>query len=129
MSTMLGLDRLVADARDAVAPPKPHRKIWEIRTEEQYYAMLRDKTHAPENRYGQKIDLIEHTEGKFPVGRSMYINENPAVGSNPNRNKQHGFFFTADNCIGCHACEAACAEKNETPPPNWASSTRATSAW
>ncbi|MCF6200345.1 MAG: dimethyl sulfoxide reductase anchor subunit, partial [Hyphomicrobiaceae bacterium] len=27
----------------------------------------------------------------------------------------HGFFFTADNCIGCHACEAACSEKNDTP--------------
>ena len=34
MSTMLELDRLVADARDAVAPPTPQRKIWEIRTEE-----------------------------------------------------------------------------------------------
>jgi DMSO reductase iron-sulfur subunit len=67
------------------------------------------------NRYGQKIDLIELTEGKRPVGRSMYINENPAVGTNPNRNKQHGFFFTADNCIGCHACEAACSEKNDNP--------------
>lgn len=92
------------------------RKIWEIRTEERPYAFLQDKTHAPTNRYGQKIDLIEHTEGALPVGRSMFINENPAVGTNPNRNKQHGFFFTADNCIGCHACEAACSEKNENPP-------------
>ncbi|MEC5387409.1 DmsC/YnfH family molybdoenzyme membrane anchor subunit [Uliginosibacterium sp. H3] len=92
------------------------RKIWEIRTEEQPYAFLQDKTHAPANRYGQKIDLIEHTEGVLPVGRSMFINENPAVGTNPNRNKQHGFFFTADNCIGCHACEAACSEKNNNPP-------------
>jgi DMSO reductase iron-sulfur subunit len=115
MSTMLELDRLVADATSAVAPPKPPRKIWEIRTEEQHYAMLRDRKVQETNRYGQKIDLIEHTEGKLPVGRSMYINENPAVGSNPNRNKQHGFFFTADNCIGCHACEAACSEKNENP--------------
>lgn len=92
------------------------RKIWEIRTEEQAYAFLSDKEMAETNRYGQKIDLIEHTEHKLPVGRSMFINENPAVGSNPNRNKQHGFFFTADNCIGCHACEAACSEKNENPP-------------
>ena len=59
--------------------------------------------------------MIEHVEHTLPAGRSMYINENPAVGPNPNRNKQHGFYFTADNCIGCHACEAACAEKNETP--------------
>ncbi len=93
----------------------PERKIWEIRTEEQDYAFLNDKTMAATNRYGQKIDLIDHTAHKLPAGRSMFINENPAVGTNPNRNKQHGFFFTADNCIGCHACEAACAEKNETP--------------
>ncbi|MBI3369995.1 MAG: 4Fe-4S dicluster domain-containing protein, partial [Burkholderiales bacterium] len=93
----------------------PARRIWEIRTEEQAYAFLPHKDLPAENRYGQKIDLIEHTEGSLPAGRSMYINENPAVGSNPNRNKQHGFFFTADNCIGCHACEAACSEKNENP--------------
>jgi DMSO reductase iron-sulfur subunit len=92
------------------------RKIWEIRTEEQHYAFLRDRDIAEKNRYGQKIDLVDHAEGTAPVGRSMFINENPAVGTNPNRNKQHGFFFTADNCIGCHACEAACSEKNENPP-------------
>ncbi|MDP2370950.1 DmsC/YnfH family molybdoenzyme membrane anchor subunit [Rhodoferax sp.] len=91
------------------------KKIWEIRTEEQVYAFLNDQTNADTNRYGQKIDLIEHTQHKLPVGRSLFINENPAVGANPNRNKQHGFFFTADNCIGCHACEAACSEKNENP--------------
>ena len=112
-STTMDIDRLLANAQAAVAPPP--RKIWEIRTEEQHYAMLRDKTVADANRYGQKIDLIELAGGKHPVGRSMYINENPAVGSNPNRNKQHGFFFTADNCIGCHACEAACSEKNDNP--------------
>lgn len=92
------------------------RKIWEIRTEERPYAFLQDPTNDDTNRYGQKIDLIRHMEGALPVGRSMFINENPAVGSNPNRNKQHGFFFTADNCIGCHACEAACSEKNDNPP-------------
>jgi DMSO reductase iron-sulfur subunit len=89
--------------------------IWEVRTEEQPYAFLSDTEIAESNRYGQKIDLLDLTEHKLPLGRSLFINENPAVGSNPNRNKQHGFFFTADNCIGCHACEAACAEKNETP--------------
>ncbi|MBI1891066.1 MAG: dimethyl sulfoxide reductase anchor subunit [Burkholderiales bacterium] len=90
--------------------------IWEIRTEEQPYAFLADKEIPDANRYGQKIDLLDLAEHKLPEGRSLYINENPAVGSNPNRNKQHGFFFTADNCIGCHACEAACSEKNENPP-------------
>lgn len=96
-------------------PQTGERPIWEIRTEEQAYAFLKDPVVADSNRYGQKIDLIAHTAGALPVGRSLFINENPAVGSNPNRNKQHGFFFTADNCIGCHACEAACSEKNENP--------------
>jgi DMSO reductase iron-sulfur subunit len=100
---------------DAAEMPAKERKIWEIRTEEQSYAFLSDREIKEKNRYGLKIDLVDLTGNKLPAGRSMYINENPAVGSNPNRNKQHGFFFTADNCIGCHACEAACAEKNETP--------------
>lgn len=97
------------------SPQNGERNLWEIRTEEQAYAFLKDPVVADANRYGQKIDLIEHTAGALPVGRSLFINENPAVGANPNRNKQHGFFFTADNCIGCHACEAACSEKNENP--------------
>ena len=88
-------------------------QLWEVRTEERDYAKLNDPVTKDTNRYGQQIDLIQLTG--LGEGRSMHINENPAVGDNPNRNKQHGFFFTADNCIGCHACEAACAEKNETP--------------
>ncbi|TQV84698.1 4Fe-4S dicluster domain-containing protein [Exilibacterium tricleocarpae] len=87
--------------------------LWEVRTEEQPYAFLSDPTVEEKNRYGQKIDLLDLSG--LPAERSLYINDNPEVGANPNRNKQHGFFFTADNCIGCHACEAACAEKNETP--------------
>ncbi len=87
---------------------------WEVRTEERKYALLPDTDIQAENRYGQKIDLVELTGQE--KDRPMYINDNPSVGSNPNRNKQHGFFFTADNCIGCHACEAACSEKNENPP-------------
>ncbi|WP_284246552.1 DmsC/YnfH family molybdoenzyme membrane anchor subunit [Thalassotalea insulae] len=93
--------------------PTAQSSHWEIRTQEQDYAFLSDKEHAIENRYGKRIDLVELTDK--PKNRSMFINENPEVGSNPNRNKQHGFFFTADNCIGCHACEAACSEKNENP--------------
>lgn len=86
---------------------------WQVRSEEQDYAFLPDQEIDTENRYGQLIDLIELT-GE-PADRSMFINENPEVGTNPNRNKQHGFFFTADNCIGCHACESACSEKNDNP--------------
>ncbi len=90
--------------------------LWEMRTEEQPYALLNDPVSQTKNRYGQTIDLLDLTEQKLPKDRSMFINDNPDVGCNPNRNKQHGFFFTADNCIGCHACEAACSEKNENPP-------------
>lgn len=87
---------------------------WEVRPEEQKYAWLPDQPVKDKNRYGKRIDLLDITD--LPKDRSLFINENPEVGSNPNRNKQHGFFFTADNCIGCHACEAACSEKNDNPP-------------
>ena len=97
------------------AEPDSDASIWAVRTEEQPYAFLPEQPIAERNRYGQLIDLLDLTEHKLPLGRSLHINENPAVGSNPNRNKQHGFFFTADNCIGCHACEAACSEKNNNP--------------
>lgn len=97
------------------AEPDSDASLWAVRTEEQPYAFLPEQPIAERNRYGQLIDLLDLTEHKLPLGRSLHINENPAVGSNPNRNKQHGFFFTADNCIGCHACEAACSEKNNNP--------------
>lgn len=86
---------------------------WEVRTQEQPYAYLPKTDSKEKNRYGQPIDCLDISD--VPEGRSMFINENPDVGSNPDRNKQHGFFFTADNCIGCHACEAACSEKNDNP--------------
>lgn len=88
--------------------------FWEMRTQEQPYAFLSDRHNKKENRYGQRIDLLEINPA-WEAGQPLYINGNAIVGSNPNRNKQHGFFFTADNCIGCHACEAACSEKNDNP--------------
>lgn len=91
------------------------QKTWDRRDLEPGYAVLSGLMQEDTNRYGQKIDLLEVTQGKLPAGRSMFINDNPVVGDNPNRNKQHGFYFNADNCIGCHACEAACSEKNENP--------------
>src|SRR5687767_14747991 len=100
------------DPRQAQAESKG--SIWEVRPEEQPYAFLPDADIKEENRYGQKIDLLVLNPDWQP-GQPMFINNNPEVGCNPNRNKQHGFFFTADNCIGCHACEAACSEKNENP--------------
>ena len=91
------------------------KRIWDRRPDEPAYARLNDCESKQQNRYGVKIDLLDLSGGAAPAGRSLRINENPAVGDNPNRNKQHGFHFTADNCIGCHACEAACSEKNGNP--------------
>ncbi|MBX2808367.1 MAG: dimethyl sulfoxide reductase anchor subunit [Cellvibrionaceae bacterium] len=101
-----------ANAAVKVVDPKAS-SLWEIRTEEQDYAFLSDTDTKDTNRYGQKIDLLDLSG--LPKNRPLFINDNPELGSNPNRNKQHGFFFTADNCIGCHACEAACSEKNDNP--------------
>ncbi|MEW6684464.1 MAG: DmsC/YnfH family molybdoenzyme membrane anchor subunit [Nitrospirota bacterium] len=50
------------------------------------------------------------------VGQPLTINGCGVASSNLNRYVQHGFHFTADNCIACHACESACSEKNNLPP-------------
>src|SRR5215471_1569703 len=88
--------------------------MFEIRDDEPAYARLNDPETQSHNRYGSLIDLVERSQ--LPAGESMQINGDLGVGGNPNRYKQHGFHFTADNCIGCHACEAACSEKNDLPP-------------
>jgi len=90
--------------------------MWNVRDDEPQYAFLNDKETAAVNYYEAPVDLIARTGGAAPLEREMFINEEPGVGCNPNRNKQHAFHFTADNCIGCHACEAACSEKNDNPP-------------
>lgn len=117
---MLSILRAVRDRLDEIgAEPVPiyteAKRTWEARPGEQDYAKLNDPVVQDTNRYGRKIDLLDLTGGVLPAGNSLKINENPAVGENPNRYKQHGFHFTADNCIGCHACEAACSEKNGNP--------------
>ncbi|WP_373095147.1 DmsC/YnfH family molybdoenzyme membrane anchor subunit [Zhongshania sp.] len=89
--------------------------MWKVRDDEPSYAFLKEPTAPEVNYYESPIDLIARTGGALPAGREMFINEEPGVGNNPNRNKQHAFHFTADNCIGCHACEAACSEKNDNP--------------
>lgn len=88
--------------------------MFEVRENEPDYALLHDPEAHTHNRYGNLIDLVEMS--RLPAGESMQINGDNGVGTNPNRNKQHGFHFTADNCIACHACEAACSEKNNLPP-------------
>ncbi|MVF11357.1 4Fe-4S dicluster domain-containing protein [Ketobacter sp. MCCC 1A13808] len=117
---MLSILRNVRDRLDQIgAEPDPiyteAKRLWEARPGEQDYAKLTDFEVKELNRYGRKIDLLDLTGGALPCDTSLKINENPAIGDNPNRYKQHGFHFTADNCIGCHACEAACSEKNGNP--------------
>lgn len=101
--------------QEAAEAPRGRSTLWEMRPEERPYALLNDPQHKPRNRWGQPINLLE-LNPQWEVNQPLRINGNPEVGCNPNRNKQHAFFFTADNCIGCHACEAACSEKNENPP-------------
>ncbi len=84
--------------------------MFPVRDDEPEYAKLKDPVNAEANRYGKPIELC--ADG----GVSLNINGDGTIGPNPNRTKQHAFHFTADNCIGCHACESACSEKNDLPP-------------
>ena len=77
------------------------------------YARLVQVTTPAQNCYGQSIQLVD--EGSPLTGQSLDINGNSGVSENPDRYKQHGFYFNADNCIACHACESACSEKNDLP--------------
>ncbi|MGV6825838.1 MAG: DmsC/YnfH family molybdoenzyme membrane anchor subunit [bacterium] len=88
--------------------------MFEPRPKEQDYASVPDVEHPEKNRYGTSIETVP--EGHALRGESLNINGEHAVPDNPNRYKQHGFYFNADRCISCHACEAACSEKNDLPP-------------
>ncbi len=85
-----------------------------IRPEERDYARLPAAAHPERNRYGKPIELVAADDPL--TGKSLRINGGGDVSANPDRYKQHGFYFNADNCISCHACEAACSEKNDLPP-------------
>ena len=88
--------------------------MFDIKANETLSALLKAVERDQNNIYGHPVDLI--AKSGLPKGLSLRINGDESVGANPNRYKQHGFHFTADNCIGCHACEAACSEKNNLPP-------------
>ena len=65
------------------------------------------------SQHGTAVDLAQtHPD---LVGQPLTINGCNVASSNPDRYKQHGFHFTVDNCIACHACESACSEKNNLP--------------
>ncbi len=87
--------------------------MYQARDNEPAYACLDDPACRTQNRYGKSIETV--APGDPRRGQTLAINGDPAVGANPNRYKQHGFYFNADNCIACHACEAACSEKNDNP--------------
>ena len=87
--------------------------MYKRRDNEPGYAVLSDTTSHSVNRYGTSIETVQPGDERHD--QSLNINGDDAVGENPNRYKQHGFYFNADNCIACHACEAACSEKNDNP--------------
>ncbi len=87
--------------------------MYQKRENEPDYALLHDPESQPVNRYGKRIETAP--EGDPLREQPFVINDEELPPQNPNRYKQHGFYFNADNCIACHACEAACSEKNEVP--------------
>jgi len=89
-------------------------KKYFLRDDEQDYALLAEVDAPNKNQYGKPIELVEKTNKL--AGQSLNINGDSSISENPNRYKQHGFYFNADNCISCHACESACSEKNDLPP-------------
>lgn len=97
---------------EPIAKARPSQSLFPLRDNEPDYALLKDDSSEDLNRYGNRIALIDLVE----EASSLNINGVREKGFNPNRNKQHAFHFTADNCIGCHACESACSEKNDLPP-------------
>jgi len=97
---------------EPIADARSSESLFPLRETEPEYALLNDPETEEINRYGKLIALTELVD----EASSLNINGVREVGFNPNRNKQHAFHFTADNCIGCHACESACSEKNDLPP-------------
>ena len=88
--------------------------MFKVRQDEPDYAFIPAVEVPEKNQWGKRIQTVD--ENNALAGKSLNINGDDSVGTNPNRYKQHGFHFSADHCIGCHACEAACSEKNNLPP-------------
>jgi len=88
--------------------------MFKVRNDEPDYAFIPDAEVPEKNQWGKNISTVD--ENSELAGKSLHINGDDSVGENPNRYKQHGFHFSADHCIGCHACESACSEKNDLPP-------------
>jgi len=87
--------------------------MFEPRPKEPDYAWIPAAEHPEKNRYGKNIETVGKDDELRGV--SLNINGDSGISENPDRYKQHGFYFNADRCISCHACEAACSEKNDLP--------------
>ena len=87
--------------------------MYKVRDNEPAYAFIPPADGPEKNQYGKAVDLVEPNDPL--AGKSLNINGDSSVSQNPDRYKQHGFYFNADNCISCHACESACSEKNQLP--------------
>lgn len=87
--------------------------MFQVRDNEPEYALLNDPVSKERNCYDHPVETV--AEGDPLRGQCLNINGEDTINENPNRYKQHGFYFNADNCIACHACEAACSEKNDNP--------------
>ena len=87
--------------------------MFKRRQDEPEYAILNSKNIPSTNRYGKPIDLVDSDDALCE--KSLNINNDPSISDYKDRYKQHGFYFNADNCISCHACESACSEKNDLP--------------
>ncbi|HFD33147.1 MAG TPA: 4Fe-4S dicluster domain-containing protein [Gammaproteobacteria bacterium] len=85
----------------------------QVRENEPKYVLLRKEPSKEVNQYGKPIETVP--EDNELRKHEFIINNEKQPAKNPDRYKQHGFYFNADNCIGCHACEAACSEKNDNP--------------
>lgn len=83
--------------------------------DEAAHALLpRTPSTSARSQFGSEVDLDRaHAD---TLDAPLIVNGRPSHSDNPNRYKQHGFHFNADNCIACHACESACSEKNNLPP-------------
>lgn len=87
--------------------------MFELRGDEPKYAFVSEDSGPEVNCYGDEIQL-GHKHGSS-LDEALIINNVVSIGTGENRFRQHGFYFNADNCIGCHACESACSEKNDLP--------------
>jgi hypothetical protein len=67
--------------------------MFEPRPKEPDYAFVPKVEHPTANRYGQPIETVP--DGHELRGQSLNINGDAGISDNPDRYKQHGFYFNA----------------------------------